>query len=148
MQTRDKRSPVPCFRRRETVTAAKARVPLLHLSLATRECGGNRRKESREQTLLVATQCPFPPSLPPPLPFPPVATVNSVNICLSCLTIRLLRPFRFLRGFLLFVVLVSAKYRELADASTSLRNICEREDARMPSKDTQIFGYLHGMYLI
>lgn len=118
LQTRDKGSPVPRFRREATAAAAKALVSLLHLSLATRECGENRRKESREQT---PSGC-YAVSLFHPLDLPPLpplllsaATVNSVNICLSCLTIRLLRPFRFLRGFLLLVVLVPAKYRELAD---------------------------------
>lgn len=69
LQTRDKGSPVPRFRRRETA-AAKTLIPLLHLSLATRECRGNRRKESREQTpfwLLRSVPFPSPSSTPAPL---------------------------------------------------------------------------------
>lgn len=96
LQTRDKGSPVPRFRRREAAAAAaaaKALVSLLHLSLATWECGGNRRKESREQTpsgcYAVSLFLPLASPSPSPSTSLPAATVNSVNICLSCLIIRL-----------------------------------------------------------
>lgn len=136
LQTRDKGSPVPRFRRRET---AKALVPLLHLSLATRECGGNRRKESHEQT---PSGC-YAVSLFLPLPSfaQPLATVNSVNICLSCLTTRFLRPFRFLRGFLLLLVLVSAKYRELADARR--RHEISAKRMKTAFEDRQVLAYIY-----
>lgn len=65
LQTRDKGSPVPRFRRRETA-AAKALAPL-HLILASRECGrSRRRKESHEQTPsgCYAVSLFLPPSSP------------------------------------------------------------------------------------
>lgn len=140
LQTRDKGSPVPRFRRRETA-AAKALAPL-RLILASQhenvEETGERKATSKP--LLVATQCPFSSFLPPPAP---LVTVNSVNICLSCLTIRLLRPFRFLRGFLMLVVLVSAKYRELANVDdATLPNIRGIRRRAYDFEDTQILNYL------
>lgn len=95
MQTRDKGSPVPRFRQRESARA-KARLLFSSATLATllgllaHEGGGFWRKESREQT---PSGC-YAVSCPPLRVSSP--SMNPVNICLSCLTIRLLRSFRFL----------------------------------------------------